>query len=137
MANKNTVTEYVSGSIKVITYNKPARKNAIDLDMYKRMAEILEATAADDRITVAVVTGAGDYFSSGNDLVAVVTRTNNENVIEILKRYVEAFIKFPKALIAVVNGPAIGIAATTLALFDLVFASESVSIISVPFLNSK
>ena len=41
--------------------------------------------------------------------------------------FVKAFIDFPKPLIGVVNGPAIGVAATTLGLCDVVYASDRVS----------
>ncbi len=39
-----------------------------------------------------------------------------------------AFIDFKKPLIAVVNGPAVGVAVTTMALCDVIYARESVSI---------
>lgn len=44
----------------------------------------------------------------------------------VLRDFIHAFINFPKLLIAVVNGPAIGIAATTAALCDVVYASNTV-----------
>ena len=38
-----------------------------------------------------------------------------------------AFIDFPKPLIALVNGPAVGISVTTLALCDTVYCTDRVS----------
>lgn len=46
---------------------------------------------------------------------------------EAVRQLVYAFIKFPKLLVAVVNGPSIGIAATTAALCDVIYATENVS----------
>ena len=39
-----------------------------------------------------------------------------------------AFIEFPKPLIGLVNGPAVGVSVTTLGLFDAVYASDRVGI---------
>ena len=43
-----------------------------------------------------------------------------------------AFVDFPKPLIALVNGPAVGISVTTLGLFDVVYATDRVSIYNPP-----
>ncbi|KOB78043.1 Crotonobetainyl-CoA-hydratase [Operophtera brumata] len=121
-----TIIETRQGSIKVVKYNKPSRKNAIDENMYLRVMNILNSAATDDDISVMVLTGSGDFYSSGNDFTAMALKPPLEsNFKTVLYDYIKAFITFPKLLVAIVNGPAIGIAATTLALCDLVFASEN------------
>ena len=48
------------------------------------------------------------------------------------RRYVSAYIDFPKPLIAAINGPAIGVSVTVLGLFEMVFASTNATF-STPF----
>lgn len=38
---------------------------------------------------------------------------------------VDAFVRFPKLLVAIINGPTIGISATIVALCDIIYASET------------
>ena len=89
-----------------------------------------------------MITGAGDSFSSGNDLGNFLTALSSnqfkskEEMAEfggqLLHGIVKAFIDFPKPLIAAVNGAAIGIMFTTLPLFDLVFATPTATFLA-PF----
>ncbi|XP_060920986.1 enoyl-CoA delta isomerase 2, mitochondrial isoform X2 [Labrus mixtus] len=115
--------------ITTIKLNRPAKKNAITSGMYDEIVAALAQAAKDDSV-ITVITGAGDYYSSGNDL-SNFTKIPEEGVeqlakssAELLRRYVSAYIDFPKPLVAVVNGPAVGISVTVLGLFDLVYASE-------------
>jgi enoyl-CoA hydratase len=57
------------GAIGWITFNNPARHNAVSLAMWEALHEIVQAFAADEAIRVVVVRGAGDRaFVSGADI---------------------------------------------------------------------
>ena len=59
------------GAVGRVIFNKPARHNAISLDMWKAMSAVLEDFLADQDIRVVVVSGAGGKaFVSGADLSA-------------------------------------------------------------------
>ncbi|TMS01551.1 Enoyl-CoA delta isomerase 2, mitochondrial, partial [Larimichthys crocea] len=56
--------------------------------------------------------GAGDFYCSGNDLTnfTKIPEGGVEQMArrggDLLRKYVKAYIDFPKPLVAVVNGPA-------------------------------
>lgn len=51
-----------------------------------------------------------------------------------LKNFIESFLRFSKILVAFINGPAMGISVTTLALFDGVYASSNATF-TLPFIR--
>lgn len=116
-------------NITTIKLNRPSKKNAITTQMYNEIIAALDQASKDDSV-LTVFTGAGDFYCSGNDLtnftkipdggVEMMARQGGD----LLRRYVKAYIDFPKPLVAVVNGPAVGISVTALGLFDLVYATE-------------
>lgn len=125
---ENLVVTTEDGITKILL-NRPTKKNALTTQMYYDLMNALKAASQDDSV-LTVLTGSGDYYCSGNDL------TNFANIppggIEeqakkssiLLRDFVDCFIDFPKPLIAVVNGPAVGISVTLLGLFDIVYASD-------------
>ncbi|XP_050446034.1 enoyl-CoA delta isomerase 2-like [Cataglyphis hispanica] len=118
----------LNNGIQKVVLNKPARKNALSIPMYKELTILLNKSAKDDEVLIFALTANGDFFSSGNDIGAVMemelTPTTMENANLTLKDFIDAIIMYPKLLIAVVNGPAIGIASTILGIFDIVYASD-------------
>ncbi|XP_039447898.1 enoyl-CoA delta isomerase 2 [Culex pipiens pallens] len=118
------------GTVRRITINNKRKKNAINLTTYGDLADQLNAADRDDGVHVVVLTGAGDFYSSGNDIRALMA--NPEQSVEQkmkrsndhLSRMVRAFYSFGKLLIGVINGPAIGISATTAMLCDVLYMEE-------------
>lgn len=54
--------------ILILLLDRPRKKNAITGAMYLDLAEAMDRAAADETVTCLVLTGKGDYFSSGADL---------------------------------------------------------------------
>ncbi|NXH21986.1 ECI2 isomerase, partial [Bucco capensis] len=129
-AGYETIVVTTKNKITKIMLNRPERKNAITRQMYREIIKALEE-AGKDESTLAVLTGNGDYYSSGNDLNNFANSAQSGELekmakegAELLREFVASFIDFPKPLIAVVNGPAIGICVTLLGLCDIVYASD-------------
>jgi enoyl-CoA hydratase len=58
------------GRVAVITINRPERRNAVDSDTAVGLREAWLRFDADGEADVAVLTGAGDHFSAGADLLS-------------------------------------------------------------------
>lgn len=116
----------------VIRFNRPAKKNSITLEMYDTMIDYLKEATERDDVHYLVLTGTGDFFSSGNDLGNFMNRMKTgappdvlaKEAAELVRRYVAAFINFPKPAVALINGPSIGVSCTVLGLFDFIYASD-------------
>ncbi|XP_069944553.1 enoyl-CoA delta isomerase 2-like isoform X3 [Cherax quadricarinatus] len=109
--------------VRTITFNRPDKKNALNEKMFDEVVLALQDAASDPHTIITATTGAGDVYCAGNDKANFYHITLTE-IRDLLIRHMAAFIDFPKPLIAVVNGAAVGVATTLLPLFDGVFATE-------------
>ncbi|XP_042868681.1 enoyl-CoA delta isomerase 2-like [Penaeus japonicus] len=136
---KNLIVSCENG-LRTITLNRPTKMNAITVEMYEEWIAALKEAAEDPATVITVTTGAGNYYCSGNDLsnFANVTPENmhehSKNGGVLLNRFVSSFIDFPKPLIAVINGHAIGVSVTVLGLYDAVYATDKATF-NTPFSN--
>ena len=122
----NVVVTEVKDGVLVVTMNRPRKKNAINNAVYDGITAALERAEGDEDVLVVVLTGAGDYFSSGADLSSGEIPDGSEpSQTRPVGRFMRALLEFPKPVIAAVNGPAVGIAATLLLHCDFIYASSS------------
>lgn len=118
--------------IRTITFNRPDKKNAITEAMWRDLGDAF-ATAAWAGNSVVVVTGAGDSFSAGNDLMDFIEHPPQDEDASVF-RCLLALANLELPLIAAVRGSAVGVGTTLLLHCDLVFAAPNARF-KVPFVD--
>ncbi len=96
--------------VAVLTIDKPATYNALDMEMLNELTEAVAAAQEDEDIYVLVLTGAGKVFVSGADIKEMSTKTPLQ-ARELSKKGSELFRKIElmeKPVICAVNGHALG-----------------------------
>lgn len=72
------------GTIATITINRPEAMNAMDRDTSRELADAFQDFDQDERLLVAILTGAGDRaFSAGADLKKMYGRAEDGNIREV------------------------------------------------------
>jgi enoyl-CoA hydratase/carnithine racemase len=116
------VSRLAGDHVGIVTIDRPEKKNAITPEMWSSAAGALDELAADDEISVVLVTGAGDVFSAGADTS---DWSAGEDAGLPFHAFLDALDAFPKPLVAAVNGAAVGAGFTMLCYCDLVLASTT------------
>lgn len=114
------------GAIRVLTLNRPSRRNAIDLELRVVLADTLQAAMADESVRVIVLTGAGGTFCSGGD-ISTMERQPADRArprVESAQRIVRTIWSGPKPVVAAVEGHAYGAGAALAIACDRVVAAE-------------
>ena len=127
----NTVSITREGGVLTIRFERPEKKNALSRGMYDRVIEGLAEARGDASIRAVVLTGNGNYFTSGNDIADFQSRAGG-NERRDGSPFLAALSTFDKPLIGAVNGPAIGVGTTMLAHCDLIIAARSARFV-MPF----
>jgi methylglutaconyl-CoA hydratase len=117
------------GPVATLTLDRPDRRNALDPDLLGALASAIDEVADDDDVRVVVLTGAGSAFSAGADLdwmrasVSLSDERNREDTTVMAAAF-ETIDRCPKAVVARVNGAAIGGGAGLVACADVAVAVE-------------
>lgn len=71
VASTTILYETVDDGVVRIVLNRVAKRNAQDLDLLYQLNDAFDRAAADDRVKVIILAGAGPHFSSGHDQTAM------------------------------------------------------------------
>ncbi len=117
------------GAVGRLIFNNPARHNAVSLEMWQAVAQIMDDFDNDDAIRVIVVTGAGGKaFVSGADISEFKEKRANEEAAAAYAKISEAArVKLTDTLkptIAMIRGYCIGGGLATALACDIRIAAE-------------
>ena len=116
------LTEVQDGVCR-LTFNRPAKKNAITADMYSQLAAGLTSAEADPAVRAILIAGHPDIYTAGNDLEDFL-RNPPQGEQSPVFRFLVAISTAEKPVVASVAGAAVGIGTTLLMHCDLVYAAE-------------
>jgi len=119
--------------VTTLVIARPDKRNAISQPMYAAMAQALRDYCEEDDARAFVITGQGEYFTSGNDLKDFATGSPSDEKPPVAQ-FLDAISTCPKPIIGAVNGPAIGVGLTMLLHCDLVVVAEGATM-SAPFVG--
>jgi enoyl-CoA hydratase len=98
----------ISDGVRLLTLDRPEKRNALSLELREELADALEAAAADEQVRCLVLTGAGTAFCAGMDVTQFGgDRANKERIVATSTRLFRALSALPLPIVAAVNGPAL------------------------------
>ncbi|KAH6605345.1 ClpP/crotonase [Trichoderma cornu-damae] len=121
------------GGVRVITFNRPQKRNALSTELLAEFLAELSTASKDVTVKVIVLTGAGGFFSSGADLrdIAALDAAGARSC-----RYLEGLCSgmaaVRKPLLAAVEGPALGGGFEVALMCDMIFASQTRTYFALP-----
>ncbi|MCA3268690.1 MAG: enoyl-CoA hydratase/isomerase family protein [Azospirillum sp.] len=101
--------ETPAAHVVLLKINRPEKKNALHSTMVIELARLLDEAAVDIDVRAVVLTGTDETFAAGADIAEMLERgpagtSNNPDRVKAWRR----LEKFPKPIIAAVNGIAFG-----------------------------
>ncbi|MEE9133969.1 MAG: enoyl-CoA hydratase-related protein [Gemmatimonadota bacterium] len=127
MADAAVVLIEKSDRVGIITVNRPDKLNALNPEVRVSIAMALEQLRQDDDVRVVILTGAGDKaFIAGADIAEFKGKSGVEGYQYIQTGDIySALERFPKPIIAMINGFCLGGGCEVAMACDIRIASET------------
>jgi enoyl-CoA hydratase/carnithine racemase len=117
------------GPIRIIRLNRPEQLNATNHELHAGLAALFPELDADSEARVAVITGNGRAFSAGGDFDYIDELAKDAGLRHVSlthgRQIVTGMVACRVPVVAAVNGPAVGLGCSIVALSDIVYMAES------------
>jgi len=101
----------ITGSLGILTFNRPAARNALTWDMYEALTGACEDADADARIRALIIRGTGGAFAAGTDISQFADFADGADGVAYERRLDAAVDRLERVTvptIAEVDGAAVG-----------------------------
>jgi len=112
-------------AVGIVTFNRPERLNALNPELLKTLAEVLETLNGDPAIRVIVLTGGPKVFAAGADIEAMAKASPVDIYLRNTRALWQRIWSLDKPMVAAVNGVAFGGGCELAMSCDLIVAGES------------
>ena len=117
------------GPLRIITLNRPGALNAVNDALHTGLARLWPRLSEDRQARAAVLTGRGQTFSAGGDFAYLAELGHDPELrartLAHGRDLVLGMARCRVPVIAAVNGPAVGLGCSLVALSDLVYMAET------------
>src|SRR5207253_420057 len=124
----NNLRIETKGAIRILTLNRPEKRNALDTALSRALLEALRAADADETVRCVVLTGAGPAFCAGAHLAEFKGLRDPqaaETRAELTMQLHLAFSKMVTPVVTAINGAAMGGGAGLAIAGDIAVMAES------------
>ena len=116
------------GPLRIITLNRPDDLNAVNDNLHVGLARLWQRLTDDPTARAAVITGAGRAFSAGGDFAYLAELAEDADLraktIRDGREIVLGMARCRIPVVAAVNGPAVGLGCSLVALSDIVYIAK-------------
>jgi enoyl-CoA hydratase/carnithine racemase len=116
------------GALRIITLNRPDDLNAVNDNLHVGLARLWQRLTDDPTARAAVLTGRGKAFSAGGDFSYLAELAEDADLraktIRDGREIVLGMARCRIPVIAAVNGPAVGLGCSLVALSDIVYNAK-------------
>jgi len=119
----------IEGPIRVVRLNRPDRLNATNHELHRGLAGLFPQIDADHEARAVVLTGNGKAFSAGGDFTYLDELARDadrrQETLAHGRQIVTGMVGCRVPIVAAVNGAAVGLGCSLVALSDIVYMAES------------